>query len=1638
MSNKKHTGLVRPVAGLMALEQRFMFDGAALADASATVSKSVATDAGLLQFAHGAEKTTPALDAAQKQAEQAVMAALQQPNALTQLFTLFNGGQNAPSAAWLQAAQDLIAKVNNGGYSVQVELRSNTEMAGAMGAFAAQGEKGTAVIYLNADWLQMGPNAAAIERVLVEEIGHSLDAVLNGSNDTAGDEGDAFAIQLLGTDAAGSARVGANDRAVLSIDGVQVQVEEASVTFKAAYQGTPSAWSLQASSITLTSQLAAASGNIKFISADPSALYYAGNNVAGNLTYTDNSGVVHTISGVVSRQFKTGGTTNAFYFYATGANGLVDVTGGDDSAYLLQVLNDTASYTTGTLYRTSSDPVDTALNAFRDNPTATVAPTLTAASSTSANATAALELGTSAGHDGTGNVLDASLVAGFGTGLNVISVGTSDGSTQSSVTSSTTSANGTVVHGVYGDLTIGANGTYKYLVTNTNATVNALRLSTDTLTDTFTYTAKDSSGKVASTTLTVTIQGQNDAPVAVNDYNTTKIGGTAVTGNVLSNDSDVDKGDVLSISQLAGSATATGISNTAGGTSLAYTTSNGYSSVHNGDYVYYWNASASKYELVHDAAGNAVTITNTATTTLSATPTQYYTSSGWVNLSSLTNAQLGFNTVNSGTPANENTTNLKYIVVTSSTSTASSTFSVSNLTGSIAVGMSASGTGVAAGTTVKSITYDTNGNPVSVTLDNTITTANNGTISFSAAAGSTLTGHYGTLVLNSNGTYTYTPNSTGTGGTDVFSYTAQDLAGATASATLNIQVLAAAATLTTVADAKSITVGTASVSDNVITNTIGISGNDTSTGGAETIINGATASAALGTTQTIASGGSQDIVGQYGTLHLSSNGAYTYTLKTDATSVSTFNALGSNATLTDSFQYLATNATSGAKSAAPLTITINGVNDAPTLQLNTSGAGGTNFVTSFTQGSVSTPLTTLTGTHIADVDDTYFSKLTVALTQSNFPDGSSEQLLINGATGTNTTIGNLAALTSASTGSFTLGGVTYTYSTAVSGGVATLSFRSTTALTQTQAETLLTALRYQNTSTNPTAGSSRVFTLAVTDDATSTSNALASSGTLTSNTATATITVYNTSTAPIATADTVTATEAGVSAGVDPTGSLLTGETSNSTGTNIGDSGASITVTKASTGSTLSGAAPSVVAGSTALSNATAIQGAYGTLTIGADGTYKYTVDNANATVNALQAGSSINEVFSYQITDNQSRTATAKLTVTINGANDAPTASNTSISTLFNTAKVGTLPAYTDPDTGDTVAYAVGTAAHGTVTLANGQYTYTPTTGYSGSDSFTYTVTDNHGASNTYTVTVTVNPNSPPVLDLDGSTAGYDYGAVYHGVAVAIANSNDSVTDSDNANMVSATIVLTAKAGDTLTVGTLPTGITANNTTLTANADGTLTLTLSGSATKTSYATALHAITFSTTSTDTTNRALTVKVNDGSSDSNVANTTIQVLSATAVSVNDISVNEASPYAVFTVTGPAAQTVTLALQSTGTGTGYATLGTDTANAGSAVALQYLNSSNAWTDYTGAVALDAGGHLLVRTRIQNDQVYEGPETFKLVVTNTATNLTNTTSSGNNGIATIYDNGTGDVYLDTNTSGTPNAATDTSYHRLPIES
>ncbi|MDP1863954.1 MAG: DUF4347 domain-containing protein [Thiobacillus sp.] len=121
-------------------------------------------------------------------------------------------------------------------------------------------------------------------------------------------------------------------------------------------------------------------------------------------------------------------------------------------------------------------------------------------------------------------------------------------------TPSTVTAGGVTITGAYGSLLIRQNGSYTY---TPNATTAQALAAGQVVTDVFTYTLKDDKNATATSTLTVTVNGLNDAPVANTDnYAVTKNDTLNVTATgVLSNDIDVDtnpSADTLYVTQVNG------------------------------------------------------------------------------------------------------------------------------------------------------------------------------------------------------------------------------------------------------------------------------------------------------------------------------------------------------------------------------------------------------------------------------------------------------------------------------------------------------------------------------------------------------------------------------------------------------------------------------------------------------------------------------------------------------------------------------------------------------------------------------------------------------------------------------------------------------------------------------------------------------------------------------------------------------------------------------------------------------------------------------------------------------------------------------------------------------------------------------
>jgi VCBS repeat-containing protein len=107
-------------------------------------------------------------------------------------------------------------------------------------------------------------------------------------------------------------------------------------------------------------------------------------------------------------------------------------------------------------------------------------------------------------------------------------------------------ADGGVFTGSYGSLTLAADGSYNYTLDNSSLAVQSLAAG-QVVTEEFAYQATD--GLVATpSALIITITGINDAPVTAVDTVTVQEDLiVSATGNMLSNDTDIDQGTVLSV-----------------------------------------------------------------------------------------------------------------------------------------------------------------------------------------------------------------------------------------------------------------------------------------------------------------------------------------------------------------------------------------------------------------------------------------------------------------------------------------------------------------------------------------------------------------------------------------------------------------------------------------------------------------------------------------------------------------------------------------------------------------------------------------------------------------------------------------------------------------------------------------------------------------------------------------------------------------------------------------------------------------------------------------------------------------------------------------------------------------------------------
>lgn len=198
----------------------------------------------------------------------------------------------------------------------------------------------------------------------------------------------------------------------------------------------------------------------------------------------------------------------------------------------------------------------------------------------------------------------------------------------------------------------------------------------------------------------------------------------------------------------------------------------------------------------------------------------------------------------------------------------------------------------------------------------------------------------------------------------------------------------------------------------------------------------------------------------------------------------------------------------------------------------------------------------------------------------------------------------------------------------------------------------------------------------------------------------------------------------------------------------------------------------------------------HGTVTMNADGSFTYTP----------AANFSGTDTFRYQATDGISTSEPATVTITVNPVNDDPVgvadtyAANRGVALAVNAAG-GVLANDTDPDDDTLTAVVLTQPQHGTLTLnADGSFTYTAESTYTGVDTFTYRAEDGEGGQSAAT-TVTLNVNAVPEAVNDSYTAIED--------TELVVTVNDGVLDNDtdaNGGTLTATVVTQPQHG-TLTL---------------------------------------------------------------------------------------------------------------------------------------------------------------------------------------------------------------------------------------------
>ncbi|EJN33917.1 VCBS repeat-containing protein [Pseudomonas sp. GM84] len=1013
----------------------------------------------------------------------------------------------------------------------------------------------------------------------------------------------------------------------------------------------------------------------------------------------------------------------------------------------------------------------------------------------------------------------------------------------------------------FGTLTINADGSYRYVIDNSNAAVQALSPG-DSLVEQFTYQMVDAGGLSSVTVLVITLQGANDAPVAVDDRGTATAGasdgspapvnasGNVITGNGgIGADTDVDRLDQPTATQLKVDGVRSGLES-AGGTLTA---------VANG-------APASIVGTVARLANNSLISGNFGQLTLNDDGTYtFVVNSADPAIRALAAGQsldviFTYQIHDSG-----GLTDQAQLVITVTGVNDPPVVNPVIIDAIEAGGLNNAIPGLNPSGNIRTASSDPDGD--TLTINTVISPTGN-----IATPGQALAGNYGSLVLDAQGNYRYVVDNSNSAVqalrtnadqlTEVFQYSVSDGNGKVVTATFTV-IIHGRNDTPIAADDAAIAIEAGGVNNGTPgqTGSGNALGNDSDVdaGDSKTVDGIYLGTLAAGGTFVQVTAGATVVAGTYGTLSIDANGNYVYTVNDSLAAVQ---ALKAGEQLRETFTYRMHD-TDGASSRAQINITIEGRYDTPVARddfafaaaLNDDGSGGRNPT-----GNV------LNNDTDVDANDTKVVTAVGAGAESSNP-------TLDPLTGSATVTTNYGTLTLNADGSYRfvvnsndpdiialgpLGFViqNYTYQVTDGGGLSdtatltifirgenqppiagpdqgqaieaggvdnsipgsnpsgnvmdndsdpdtinilfpetleVLAFWSGDGPLPGNASLVGQTLRGQYGDLTLNADGTWNYVL---DNSLQAVQALRVSGqTLVDNftyllsdiwggTANGllSITIDGRNDYPQAHDDIADAVEAGGvnngTAGVDPRGNVLDNDT-DIDGVQYGETKTVVQYTGEN--------------GRTA-SAGEVLQGLYGTLLINADGSYQYLVDNANPTVQAMRtAGESLREVFTYRMRDTAGITSDARLTVTIQGANDNPVArddanfASDQVPAPHTSGNV--LPNDSDVDGGDGLTVTgirtgqengTGTPGvigqpiagrYGTLVLnADGSYTYTidlsnaevlaaAGLGQVLKDFFTYTISDLAGATDQALLTITLDISTPyippgPYFDRD-SRAG-------------------------------------------------------------------------------------------------------------------------------------------------------------------------------------------------------------------------------------------------------------------------------------------